>query len=148
MINSLIILLIIFIMLILLSLFWKRQVNRWLDIKDKEQKNKKFALFNDVNVDTVNKVLNDYIDGYVNRYIVYKFMSQKIIYIRKEDIDQMIKDITKNIMLEVSELYLYYISLVYSYSNDEELATYIHNKVTVATIDTVANYNNTNISEG
>lgn len=131
--------------LVILSLIWRPVINRLLDLKDKKIKISKYELYNKVNIEVVNNEIDAYIQRYIDRYILYKFIANKIIYIKQEDTNAMIKDITTNIALDISDLYLYYISLVYSYDTDEELITFIKSKVTNATIEYVTNYNATNI---
>ena len=131
--------------LVILSLIWRPVINRLLDLKDKKIKISKYELYNKVNIEVVNNEIDAYIQIYIDRYILYKFIANKIIYIKQEDTNAMIKDITTNIALDISDLYLYYISLVYSYDTDEELITFIKSKVTNATIEYVTNYNATNI---
>ena len=131
--------------LIILSLIWRPIINRALDLQDKKIKVEKYELYNKVNIEAVNNEIDAYIQSYIDRYILYKFIANKIIYIKQEDTNAMIKDVTTNIAIDISDLYLYYISLVYSYDTDEELITFIKSKVTNAAIEYVTNYNATNI---
>ena len=82
----------------------------------------------------------------MNRYITYKFIANKVIYIKQDDIEKMVSDTTKLIMIEISELYIYYIKLLRSIDNNEDLIQYIYSRVSTITIDTVANYNSANLS--
>ena len=146
------ILLVIFVPFILLSLsfviltfLWKSRIERYLDIKEKEVKNKKYEIYNSVNLDTVNDVIDAYIQKYVDRYVLYKFLANKVPYITEEATNEMIKNVTTNIALDISDLMLYYISLVVSYDTDEELIRFIKTRVTNSAIEYVTNYNATNI---
>jgi hypothetical protein len=111
--------------------------------RDKSIKNKKYEIFNSVDIEEVQKKIDDYFESYISTYITYKFISKKINYIKADDIELMVKDITKMIYLEISELYVYYISLVYSLDDDDSLLKYIHKRVQNICIATVSNYNKT-----
>lgn len=120
-------------------------VNKYMDLKykykDLEIKNKKFELFSTVDVEKINKYIDDYIEGYVNRYAINKFIANNAIYIREQEQAEMIKSITKNIALDISELYIHYISLISSIDNDEDLIKFINQKVKYSVINFAANYN-------
>jgi hypothetical protein len=59
----------------------------------------------------------------------------------------MINDVTKNIIIDISELYTYYISLIYNIDGDESLISIIKNKVTNSAVEIVTNYNSAMITE-
>ena len=40
--------------IVTISLIWRKTFERFLDIKEKEVKNKKYEIFNNINIDTVN----------------------------------------------------------------------------------------------
>ena len=111
------------------------------EIKDKEIKNKKYELFKDIDTDIIKQALDSYFEGYVNRYITYKFLSKKEMYIKSEEAEKMVNDITKLICIQISELYVFYITMIYSINNDEDLVQYIHNKVENTCIEAITNYN-------
>lgn len=115
-------------------------------IREIETKNKTYELFVNIEPEAVQKELDTYFERYVNRYITYKFIANKVIYIKQDDIEKMVSDITKLIMIEISELYIYYIKLLRSIENNEDLIQYIYSRVSTITIDTVANYNSANLS--
>ena len=93
--------------------------------------------------------MNGYRDGYfekyINRYITYKCVSKKIIYIKQEDVDEMVRDLTKFISLDISELYTYYISLITDIDDEESLVKYIHSRVMNISVEAVLSFNNSNI---
>ena len=115
-------------------------------IREIESKNKAYELFASIDPEAVQKELDTYFERYVNRYITYKFIANKVIYIKQDDIEKMVSDTTKLIMIEISELYIYYIKLLRSIDNNEDLIQYIYSRVSTITIDTVANYNSANLS--
>ena len=74
-------------------------------------------------------------------------MSQKIMYINAEDTTDLISDVTKNILLDISELYLYYIQLLYSIDDDDMLAVFIKNRVMNKAIEITTSYNSSMVPE-
>lgn len=111
------------------------------NIREMEAKNEKYNLYSTISIEAVKKCVDDYIEEKINNYILYKFMSQRKNYIREEDMEVMIKDVTKLIYLEISELYTFYIMLLYSISDSDELLQCINSLVKEKAIDIVANYN-------
>lgn len=124
----------------------KPYINEKNRIREIESKNKTYELFANIDTESVQKELDTYFERYVNRYITYKFIANKVIYIKQDDIEKMVSDTTKLIMIEISELYIYYIKLLRSIDNNEDLIQYIYSRVSTITIDTVANYNSANLS--
>lgn len=124
----------------------KPYMNEKNRIREIESKNKTYELFASIDPEAVQKELDTYFERYVNRYITYKFIANKVIYIKQDDIEKMVSDTTKLIMIEISELYIYYIKLLRSIDNNEDLIQYIYSRVSTITIDTVANYNSANLS--
>ena len=124
----------------------KPYINEKNRIREIESKNKTYELFASIDTEAVQKELDTYFERYVNRYITYKFIANKVIYIKQDDIEKMVSDTTKLIMIEISELYIYYIKLLRAIDNNEDLIQYIYSRVSTITIDTVANYNSANLS--
>ena len=117
-------------------------LNRKNEILEKDVKNKKYQLFKDIDVEVVKTYIDSYFESYINRYITYKFLSKKIMYINSEEVETMISDTTKLIYIQISELYIFYINMIQSIKNDEDLLSFIHNKVENITVEIVTNYNN------
>lgn len=111
------------------------------NIREMEAKNQKYSLLSTISVEAVQKYIKDYIEEKINNYIMYKFISQRKNYIRDEDMETMIKDVTKLIYLEISELYIFYIKLIYSINDDDSLLKYINTLVKESAIELVSNYN-------
>ena len=117
-------------------------LNRKNEILEKDVKNKKYQLFKDIDIEIVKNCIDSYFESYINRYITYKFLSKKIMYINSEEVETMISDTTKLIYIQISELYIFYINMIQSIKNDEDLLSFIHNKVENITVEIVTNYNN------
>lgn len=110
-------------------------------IREKEIKNKKYELFNNIDTEFINEKLDKYFEKSVNRYIVYKFISNKVTFIGSDETETMINDLTKFIAIDISELYIFYISMISAINTQEDLIRFIKNKVQNTTIEAVSNFN-------
>ena len=126
---------------IILLFIIKPMVDKYLDIKNKEIKNKLAEIYNTIDTKAVRTEVDQYIQKYIDQYILYKFIANKVSYIKQQEVDDMIKDVTKSVCKEIPELYIYYIKLIYSVSTDEELVTFVHQKTMALVIESVSNYN-------
>ena len=79
------------------------------------------------------------------RYIAYKFVANKMTFINNDDTETMIKDLSKLIIIEMSELYLNYIKLVTAINTDEDYIRYIHSRVQNVVIENVSSFNKAQI---
>ena len=145
MINSIITLIIA--ILIIAYLVWatmyitKKYLIPKNELKELETKNHKYELLSTISVKAINDHITEYFTDHIQRYIAYKFISRKINYIREEDSEILIKDITKLIYIEISELYIFYIKMIYSINSDDDLLKYINSKVKEIAIDSITSYN-------
>lgn len=114
-------------------------------LKSKEISNRKTEIYLSVPLDVVNKELDEYFQRYVNRYIAYKFVANKMTFINNDDTETMIKDLSKLIIIEMSELYLNYIKLVTAINTDEDYIRYIHSRVQNVVIENVSSFNKAQI---
>lgn len=110
-------------------------------IREKEIKNKKYELFSNIDTEFISEKLDKYFEKSVNRYIVYKFISNKVTFIGSDDTETMINDLTKFITIDISELYVFYISMISAINTQEDLIRFIKNKVQNTTIEAVSNFN-------
>ena len=129
------------LILIISFLIIKPYLTKLNDIRMMNAMNDKYNLFAELSVEDINNTLDNYFSVYVRRYIVYKFVSNNILYINKDDTENMIKDITKNIAIEISELYIFYIRMVYEINTDEDLLRFINNRVKNISVEEIINYN-------
>ena len=140
--NSIIITCIILAFIFIMYVFFfEKNIEKILNLKDTELKNKKYELFSTIDSEKVSDIFNNYIDEYVTRYITYTFVASKAVYIKDKEVTDMINNVTKNIVIDMSELYLFYAHLLYSINNTDDLVSFIKNKVSNSVIEFVANYN-------
>ena len=109
-------------------------------------KNEKYNLFSVLSIESINQYIDEYFERYIQRYISMKFIVRKIEYIKEEDCEIMVRDITKVIALEISELYIFYIKMICNISNDEDLLKFINSKVKSIAVDQVSAFNSSTLS--
>lgn len=112
-------------------------------IRYMEAKNEEYRLFTDISPELITKSLDEYFEEYVKRYIVYRFVSNKIMYINKEETELMVKNITKNIALDISELYIFYIKTIHAINSDDDLIRFINDKVKNICVEEIMQFNST-----
>ena len=111
------------------------------EIKDREVKNKKYELFDSIDIEAVVKAVDNLIQSNIDTYIAYKFLANNVIYIRSEDEEEMIRNVTKTTVIELSELYIHYISLLYAIQDTEQLTQVVYKIVKNKCIRIVSDYN-------
>ncbi len=126
---------------LIIRYYIKPYLDRKNDIKEKQIKNEKYELFKTIDPDVMRESLDKYFESYVNRYITYKFIAKKEMYIKSEEVETMVRDITKLVYMQISELYVFYINMTQAITTDEDLVAYIHAKVENTCIEAVSNYN-------
>ena len=145
------IILFIIVMLVLSTFVWctiyitKNYLIPKNNIRENELKNEKYSLFSAISIEAIEASLNAYFEGYIKRYITRKFMIRKVNYIKDEDCEILVKDLTKIIYIEISELYVFYIRMIYSINTDDDLLKYINLKVKNIAVDQITNYNNSEL---
>lgn len=150
MMNYIIILLIV--VLVLSFFIWSTIyiTKHYLEPKNKLEemkiKNDKYNLFSTLSIEAINQYLDDYFERHIQQYISMKFLARKITYIKEEDCETMVRDITKVVALEISELYIFYIKMIYNISTDEDLLKFINSKVKIVAIEQVSAYNSSTLS--
>ena len=106
-----------------------------------EAQNEKYKLFINISPEAMRASVDEYVDNIVSKYIVYKYVSKKETYIRETEVDNIVKDITKLITVDISELYVFYIKMIADVHNDEGLLRYINGKVRNSVVQSVSSYN-------
>ena len=113
----------------------------FLEIKNKQVENDKMRLFMQMSPDLMEKELDKLLDDYVKRYIIYKFVANKIQFISSEAAETMVKDVTELVLINISDLYVFYLRMISDIKDDESLILQINSRVKNKCIDEVADFN-------
>jgi hypothetical protein len=68
-------------------------------------------------------------------------MVKQINFIRSDEANIMSREITKLVMIDISDLYIFYIKMIESISDDDDLIAYINRRVKRIVIEEVSHYN-------
>lgn len=81
------------------------------------------------------------IDDNINEYVLHKFIVYKIEFIKSEDIEKMIKELDKKMLLELPELYIFYIRMLCNISTDNDLIVFLHKKISERVLKFTSEFN-------
>lgn len=113
-------------------------------IKNKEIDLKKMQLYSSLDPKLLNNELDEWIKKYINKYIIKNFLVHDIQFIKKDEIDEMIKNITKIAMLDMSDMYLFYVKLLINIEDENNVLSFIYDKVSDLVLDVVTEFNKAN----
>ena len=113
-------------------------------IKNKELENDKLRLYSTLDPKAIREELNNLIRQYVARYMTKDILANQVAYIKNDQADNMVKDITKEVILDMSDLYLSYCKLLYNISNQDDLTKVIYFLTIDIVLDTVTSFNGNN----
>lgn len=103
--------------------------------------NEKIGLFMQTDIKATKDILDDYFKDQISKYTLENIIIKKIEFIKKPDIELMIKMLDRNIMLHIPEIYIYYIKLLWNVQDEHDLLVYIDMKVKEHVLDFVTSYN-------
>ena len=129
-INILIICITVLISVGLIVYIANKNLRRKYNQKEFELELEKYKFFGNIDTKKIQEELDNLVNKYFTYYALYNFEAHNKKYIKQDEIDQGIKDITKNIIIEMSELYSFYFKMLYDIENEEQLAAKIVEMVT------------------
>lgn len=101
---------------------------QYLNIREAEARTKREHLFMTLSPQEIQKEIDEYIDGYMNIYILYHFTGQDR-YIGEKEANEMITSITRTIYLHLSDLYRFYINQIRNIDDDNDLLVFLKDNV-------------------
>lgn len=111
------------------------------NIKNKELKIEESKLYSNIDINEVNALLDKYFDDRAKSYILNNFIKNKVSYVNAEQKRVMVRDLTKSTILDISELYIYYIKLLHNLNTDDDLTSFIYVMISKYTEENVAALN-------
>ena len=112
-----------------------------IEIKEKEVQNSTYDLFMKVDPKQADEALDDYIEKVLNDYVLDNIISKDVQYVKKADIHKMVKEITKTIVRDMSELYVFYCKLLSGIGSEDDLINFIFKKVSEHVLIFVTDFN-------
>lgn len=111
------------------------------EINREDQKNKRYNLFMSVSAEYAQDEIDKYIDKYINTYYTNSMNYDNYQYIRSDMQREMLNDITKTIVKEIPQLYLFYASLLVNIETEEDLAKFIYKNTKTRLILFISDHN-------
>ena len=124
-----------------ISKIYKFFTTKYIDIKNKQIENEKMRLYSTVDPKLVKQELVNYIRDYTARYMTKNIMVNQIDFIKNDQMDEMVRAIIKDVVLNMSDLYLSYCKLLYTINTEEDLLQYIYYLTVDVVLDIVTEFN-------
>lgn len=115
-----------------------------LDTKNKELEQDKVKLYSTIDTKLVKQELQLLIQEYTARYMTKNIMVNHVNFIKNDQIDDMVKSIVKDTVLEMSDLYLTYCKLLYNVTNEDDLLKVVYYLTVDIVLDVVTRFNGDN----
>ena len=110
-------------------------------LKKIELENNKYDLFMRMDPKLAEKEIEDMIKKKVQEYAFTNFIMKRISYVMDPQINEMIKYLDKQIILEISEMYIFYIKIIANIEDETDLLNFINKKVQEQVLDFVTDFN-------
>lgn len=140
-IKDIILLFFVLFVVLLVSGLIKYIVDKVEDRKNKELEIKKVDLYSYIDPVRVINALSDWIQAYLRNYILVNFTIQNIEFINQDMTKLMIKEVSTQVIVEMSDYYLTLIKLRYNLNNDDDLIKHIYSLVSDEALMIVTEYN-------
>lgn len=111
------------------------------EIRDNELKNDLYKLYTQLDPDIIHQNIDNLIDKEIAKYMVINIRTRESQYMNSQDIDTMVKNVSANIYLNLSDMYITFIKLVYNVNNTDDLIIFINDAVKMRAIDVVTENN-------
>lgn len=127
---------------IIISVFVARSCfMKYCKLKQIDQDINKTKLYMDIDPKAAEKEIDDLVSNYVKEYAFEKFIINRVDFIKKSDIEKMVSNVFKKIVIEISDVYIFYIKTIVNIKDEEDLAIYIRKKTKEHVLGYVTQYN-------
>ena len=139
MVKILLILLLILVTIfgIIISLIVNKELNRRNNIKENELKNNLYRIYTDLDL----VQMDQYIDELLSKWILVNITSKNGDYIKESEINQLIKDVTMEFIVNISPVQLFYTQCLSEITDDDSLTRFVREKVKFLVLDKVNDFN-------
>lgn len=111
------------------------------NIEDKKTKNELYRLYSELDPDIIKTNIDNLIENAIAEYMFINIRTRESVYMNNKDIDDMIKNVSASVYLNLSDMYITFIKMIYSISSDDDLAVYINNAVKIAAVPIIKDNN-------
>lgn len=146
MIENIIVLGLLVILILVLFLIFVKVIplyKKKVELSEREIKNDLYRIYMSIDPDVVQQTIDSMIDQKIQEYILYRIRTRDAQFISSKDSDNIVSTVTESIYIELSELYLFYIKLMRNIETDDDLLSYINNRVKYRAILIISENNKT-----
>ena len=111
------------------------------DIRDKQVKNELYKLYSQIDPDILIQSIDSLVDRKIQEYMLINIDTRESRYMNAQDTDDMIKNVSASLYLNLSDMYITFIKMIHSISSDEDLIVFINNEVKMRSIPIVLENN-------
>lgn len=111
-------------------------------IQNKQATNDLYNIFMRIDPNSCLDYVDKFILNYVKEYVFWNITGKGDDYIKKPEIDKMNNVVTRTVILEIPELYIFYIRMVYNVTDDESLMAFVRHETEKEVLLYTTEYNN------
>lgn len=109
--------------------------------KSKELELKKTELYTLIDPIKLDNLISEWIHTYIRKYILTNYTIHNVNFVNQDMTKLMIKEVSSQIIVEMSDMYLAFIKLKYNLNRDEDLIKYVYNLVSDEVLIAISDYN-------
>ena len=109
--------------------------------KSKELELKKTELYTLIDPVKLDNLISEWIHTYIRKYILTNYTIHNVNFVNQDMTKLMIKEVSSQIIVEMSDMYLAFIKLKYNLNRDEDLIKYVYNLVSDEVLIAISDYN-------
>ena len=102
------------------------------DIENQKTMNELYKLYLEIDPVRSRQLIDDLIDSYLKEYTLYHIATQETVYIKSEQIEEMIKVITETAYINLSDFYTFHIKILINVRDEEDILGYLRDRVKTA----------------
>jgi len=140
-ISMLVIILLMIGVFVIIHLNMVQLIKERNEIEANDIKNNLYKLYTELDPDVIHQNIDNLIDKEIAKYMVINIRTRESQYMNSQDIDNMVKNVSANIYLNLSDMYITFIRLVYNVNSSDDLIIFINDAVKMRAIDVVAENN-------
>lgn len=129
--------------IVIISLNIAREMRRKNDIEDRKAKNEQSRVYMDIDIIKANDIIDNILNQYINRWVLVNITSKGDNYIKDQEVDELIKDVTSNFIVNMSDVHLFYMNCLYNIPDDDTLVATVREKVKFLVLDFITEFNRT-----
>jgi len=104
-------------------------------------KNKLYELYTKIDIIEIEQIIDNKLKLMITNWTLKHSLINNSDYLREDDVNQMIKEVTLDFTYRISDLYLFYIRCLSDVTTDEDLVRFVREKVKELSLDFITEYN-------